>query len=74
MDGTFEDLCSDSDDDDSESNRKAEQRAELLIAKVASREGCSYPAAMKKILANPSWMDQAGVTKSKIKKFSLDTY
>ena len=51
-------LLSDSDDDDKNKIGKAEQRAELLIAKVASREGCSYPAAMQLILDNPKWMEQ----------------
>ena len=73
MDATFDDLYSDSDDDDSQSNRKAEQRAELLIAQVASRDNCSYPAAMQTILANTELMENAGVTKSKLKHFSLDT-
>ena len=74
MDGAFEDLLSDSDDEDSDKIGKAEQRAELLIAKVASREGCSYPAAMQYILDHPKLMEQAGVNKSKLKYFSLDTY
>ena len=73
MDG-FDEFGSDSDDDDSEANRKAELRAEILIAKVASAEGCSYPAAMRHILANPGCMDKAGVTKRKMKHFSLDTH
>ena len=74
MDDTFEDLCSDSDDDDDEASRKAEQRADMLIATVASKEGCSYQAAMQLIINNPKLMEKAGVTKSKMKHFSLDTY
>ena len=74
MDDTFEDLCSDSDDDDTEASRKAEQRADMLIATVASKEGCSYQAAMQIIVNNPKLMEKAGVTKSKMKHFSLDTH
>ena len=74
MDDTFEDLCSDSDDDDTEASRKAEQRADMLIATIASKEGCSYQAAMQMIINNPKLMEKAGVTKSKMKHFSLDTH
>ena len=70
----MDDFLSDSDDDAIESNNKHEQRADILIAKVASMEGCSYPAAMQKILDNPKWMEKAGVTKSKLKQFALEQY
>ena len=74
LDDTFEDLCSDSDDDDTEASRKAEQRADMLIATIASKEGCSYQAAMQMIVDNPKLMAKAGVTKSKMKHFSMDTH
>ena len=74
MDATFDDLCSDSDDDDTEASRKVEQRAEILIAQVASKHGCSYQAAMQYIISHPKLMEKAGVNKSKMKYFSLDTH